>query len=472
MPIFDLESSLGVEVRRNQLVFCAMAKGLQGYTRRSYQVIEQYRDLESSELHSAVQQFVRGNGFNRENVILGLPRESVIVHSVELPLEVEENLDQVVEFQAAKLDPSEEESSYYDYVVLERNEKERSVLLQIVMVPKETIDSVLQLFRELSLYPVAVRFSTLGLQQLFKVHEAGFGSVPSLILHLEPDSVEIVLANGARQCLPHKRELEQDEALTLELILAEVDAFVSRLPVRVEACRQVYLSGSLAAEFLEPLAERFGDGELLVRGLKIKESAGSETPPGVLHAMGLAVSGLHRSSYARFNLIPRDKQLVGQRASLVPSLVLAGLFAAMLLLWSLSGFVQQRRMLEALEVEVQKLEPQVEEALQTRELWEGSLAKAEELHAMMSGRQRVLQVLSELTEKVPEDSYLQNLIIQGNKVTLTGYSQASAASLLPVLVDSDLIVNAESRYITQERTTGNEKFNFELTLREEESALP
>lgn len=467
--MFDLDSALGVAISGNRLCFCAVSKGLQGFSVKSARVIENFRDLEPSELNSRVQQFTRSNGFNRENVILGLPREEVIVHTVELPLEVEENLDQVVQFQAAKLEPAEEESSYHDYVILERNEKERSILLQIVMAPKNGLDRALQLLRELNLYPVAIRVASLGLQQVLKIHRSGFGDLPTLLIDLESDSLEIVLAGGSQQCFPHKRLLKSDEELTLELILEELDLVISRLPVSVTGCRKILLTGSRAEEFLEQVADHFGDTELLRSGLKLKSG---RAPDGGMHALGLALSGLNRTNYSRFNLIPKPKRLVGQRASLVPSAVLAGLFVLLLILWGMRGFFQQQALLDSLEAELQRLQPSVEEALETRRRWEEVNQRAVELHEMLSGRQRVLEVLRELTERIPEDAYLQNVLLQRDKVTITGYAQnEQASSLLTLLGSSSLVANVESRYITRERTTNSEKFNFELTLRESEDVL-
>ena len=79
----------------------------------------------------------------------------------------------------------------------------------------------------------------------------------------------------------------------------------------------------------------------------------------------------------------------------------------------------------------------------------------------------MLLVVKELTERIPEDSFLQNLNIQGDRVSMTGFS-SSASALLKTLLDSEFLGNVESRYITPDRTMQNrEKFSFEATVREE-----
>ena len=91
-------------------------------------------------------------------------------------------------------------------------------------------------------------------------------------------------------------------------------------------------------------------------------------------------------------------------------------------------------------------------------------AQLEQLQDLMSGRQRVLLVLSELTERIPEDSFLQALNIQGERVSLTGFSD-SASTLLKILLDSENLSTVESRYITPDRTKKDrEKFSFEARI--------
>jgi general secretion pathway protein L len=93
-------------------------------------------------------------------------------------------------------------------------------------------------------------------------------------------------------------------------------------------------------------------------------------------------------------------------------------------------------------------------------------AQLNELRALISGQQRVLLVLKELTERIPENSFLQNLNLQGNRISMTGFS-SSASALLKTLLDSQYLESVESRYITPDRTQqGREKFSFEATFRE------
>lgn len=456
--MFDLDSALGIEISGEHLLLCLTTRSWQGYSVKHTLLISDFPNRETSELHGLAQGFLRNHSFNRENIILGIPREQVVVHYLELPLEVEENLDHVVGFQAAKFEPNDEESSYFDYFILEKNEKEKSLRLQLVMVPKAPVDDLLNLLRELGLFPAAIRLASAGYQQLFKIHRDGVSDDPSIILRLEENSLEIVVTAGKATSFAHVVPVHEGPP-SLESVLAELDLFVPRLRLGSDKFRKVYLCGEYVGPLREALVEHFGDVADLGDGLNLKP----KPPDRFFPALGLAVSGMSRSPLSRFNLIPVQKRVVGYRASWIPSVVLLVLLMLMLFAIATREFFQQRSVLAAVNSEVQKRSPEVERALSIRQEVEAKMAELRQLQEMMCGRQRALLVLRELTERIPESAYLQSVNIQREKVSLVGYAD-NASSLIAVLQSSDHLDHVESRYITQDRRSGLEKFNFEADI--------
>lgn len=460
--MFNLDTALGIAIQDEDLVLLTLAKGL-GYRVRGYQVIERFRELETTELRSAVQHYLRNHPHNRDNVILGLPRSQVVVRQVELPLEVEENLGEVAQFQVNKLELNEDESSCFDYLVLERDEKKKSLLLQIAMVPRTKVDDLLQLFEQLGLYPAAIRPASMSLQQLLRVHQDGYQPQPSILIHVEAFQAEIVVATSQHGCLARQVSLPPREP-SFDRLVAELDEFVSRSRLRSEKIFRIYLSGSRAEEFLPDFQDRFGSCALLSKGLKLQQPSQALANSGrFFHALGLAISGLTRSRLARFNLIPRDRRRAGHRPSIVPTAALLGLLLLSLVTVGAGTSFQKQRWLNTLADEVDDLRPAVNEVIQTRREIRDRLAEAVELKELLFGRQRVLQVLKELSDRMPDDAYLQTLTVHPDKVNLTGYSE-NATSLLSLLRASESLKNISSRYITRDQRTGKEKFNFEAQI--------
>ncbi len=463
--MFDFDSALGVSVYGDDLVLAAVSKGLQGYTLKSLEVVAGYAALEPLGLQAKIAAYTQSNRINRENVILGIPRDQVVIRQIELPLEVEENLRQVVQFQIDKLEPGEEDASWSDHVVLARNEKTKSISLQIFMAPAERIGAWLKLFRELDLFPAAVRPASVGYHQVFMAHRSGLSEEPNLVLDLGDQALEIVSAGGSDACFAQRVQWQGEEA-TFEAALNHLDDFVCRLRLPVEGVRQIYLTGCRAEEMLERFQARFGSGQLLENGLKLKTDDDSTGRiPGLAQAVGLAVSGLEKSTLSRLNLIPEDRRETGQRPSFVPTLALAALLLVILVAFSTRESFQRERRLAAFQEEIAKLRPQQEKVMSLRKEVDARLKEAEELQTMMTGRQSVLMVLKELTEKIPEDAYLQSLSIQRDKVNMTGFSD-SATGLATILQSSEYLKKVEPRYITRDVRSGKERFNFEALVQE------
>ncbi len=469
--MFYLDSAVGVEIRGNRLSFAVVSKGLQGYVLRSCDQIEDYTQLTPSDLYAWVEKFEEVDGLDRENVILGLPRDQVVVREIELPLDVEENLDQVVQFQLERFEPGEEGRSYSDYVVVERNVEKTKLLVQAIMVPREYLEERLNLFRELNLYPAAIRISGVGLFQVFSVHDDRYPQeAPYLVVAIDPDGVEFVLVTDSEKFFSEKILISQ-EHLTFERILEELDRFFSHLDLAGEGLDRIYLSGLLAVDFIDGFRERFEDCELLSQKLNLKKRgviSASKTSDCV-GAIGLAISGTSKSLPGKFNLIPREKRVIAERPSLVTSLVLAGLLAIMGLAVMTREYFQQRQLLAQVEAQIQLLQPEVDRTMVLRGEMEENRTELEELRGLMEGYQTVLSVLKELTEKIPDGSFLQNVNIQGDRVSINGFSD-SASTLLKILLDSQYLESVESRYITPDRNRQDgERFSFEARIKEDRS---
>ena len=97
--MFNLDSALGIEILNDSLIFTVLKKRYQGYSVQGSMVLKNYADMPEPELYGRVQHFISQHPVNRDNVILGIPRDYVILRHITLPKEGEENLDQVVLLQ-------------------------------------------------------------------------------------------------------------------------------------------------------------------------------------------------------------------------------------------------------------------------------------------------------------------------------------------------------------------------------------
>lgn len=464
---FSFGAALGVEVSGPDLILAVVQKGFRQFELQEHAVIEGFRELPAAQLRERIRQSVQSYGALKDRVVLGIPRDEAVVRWLELPLEVEENLDQMVQFQVERLEPTEENGSYFEHEVLERDEAQGKLLIQITMLPRATLDRYLEILQPADLYPVAIRLSSIAYHQVLLAHADGMPEEqPFLVLALNPGAIEMVLVSGSSKYFSQRVGLREDEELTLASILRHVDAFLSQVSPVGGELRKIYLSGTLAGSLLGEFRARFEDCELLRTQLQMAPSnLRAEAVEPFLPAAGLAISGLSRSGPARYNLIPEEKRLVLERSSRVPTALLAAMLAVMAVALLSRDYFQQSDLTRQIQVELDGLQPRVQQVMELRERTRQAESRLAELQELMQGRQKVLGILREMTEKTPDDAFLDRLAIRGEQVNMVGYA-SSASGLLSNLTTSESLDTVEPRNIAPARGMGNrEKFTFDATAK-------
>lgn len=462
---FSLGTALGIEIHGPDLILAVVRKGFRHFELQDHAVINDFLTLPPAQLRDRIRQSVRSYASLKDRIVLGIPRDEAVVRWLELPLEVEENLDQMVQFQVERLEPTEENGSYFEYQVLEKDEATGKLLIQITMLPQATLDRYLELLQPADLYPVAIRLSSIAYHQVLLAHADGLPKEqPCLALALNPGSIEMVLISGSTKHFSQKVGLAQDEAPTLPSILHHVDAFLSQVSPSGGELRKIYLSGALARPLLGEFRARFEDCELLRTHLQLApQNLRAEAVEPFLPAAGLAISGLSRSGPARTNLIPEEKRLVLERSSMVPTALLAAMLVVMAVSLLARDYFQQSDLTHQIQVELNALQPRIQEVMDLRERTRLAEARLAELQELMQGRQKVLGILREMTEKTPDDAFLDQLSIRGEQVVMVGYA-TSASALLSNLTTAESLDTVEPRNIAPARGMGNrEKFTFDAT---------
>ncbi len=462
--MLNMGTAAGIQILPDKLVLVNVRKGVRDFTVKQVAVLEDFRESSVADMKSRLRQQIEDGAVSRDKLVLGLPAEEVTLRLIELPIEVEENLEQVVRFQVEKFEPSEEETSYYDYVILARDEAQKKIMLQIAMVRQSLLDGYLNLLKDLGLYPTAVRLSSLALHQILALSKNGFPKKePVVILDVNPGTVEIVIVVSAERFFAEKLDVPAED-LSPDAIITELYDFVSGLPLKTEGIARIYTAGSLGTNLLEQLRQRFTDCESLAGKLKVK---GQITRPELVTAIGLATTALSKSRSAKINLIPPDQRVIEKKPSLVPTLVLVALLLVMAVAAGTREYKQSSKFVGRIDTEVRKLQPQVNEVLALKKQVEEKQTELEEIRNLMRGEQQILNVLKDLTERLPDDTYLQNLNIERGQVVIFGFSN-SAGSLIPALRASNHYKSVLPKYTTKDPITKKEKFNIEAALKTED----
>ena len=334
------------------------------------------------------------------------------------------------------------------------------------MVPRDTVDEIIALLGDLGLRPASMRLSSIGLHQLLRFHEDGISEYPSIILRCEEETLEAILVGGPGKHFSCHQPVNGEE-IPLEFLGSVLDTLLSQVTLEgSEQVQGIYLAGSGAEEFLEPVRERFGSAELLSSGVNLEFEGTARSSLSVTGcAVGLAASSLTRSPVSKLNLIPPAMRRSRTQLSYIPTVVLAALLLVLAGLSASREYLQQSQLLVGISAQAAELRPRAASVIEIREEADQLAELAVEMSTMLSGRQRALSVLKDLTELIPEDTYLQSVRIELKKVTMTGFSD-TASSLTTILQESNCLTNVESKYITRDRRSGKDKFSFEASVAE------
>ena len=251
--MFNLDSALGIEIVNDTLFFAIVKKSTQGYSVQGSMVLKHYSDMPESELYGRVQHFVNMHSFNRDNVILGIPREQVILRYMTLPKEVEENLDQVAQLQFRKYEPNDEAESCLGYSVVERNETTGRIKLRVSMVGEDLIDHYINLLNSWNLYPYSIRVSSTGMVYAFAVHGDGFPEKdPALIFRFSENMVEAILMLEGQDYIAEVFHLKAGQEPAYDWLMIETTSFLSRINIKVDRISgYIWLDGFLRSCFLK-----------------------------------------------------------------------------------------------------------------------------------------------------------------------------------------------------------------------------
>lgn len=165
------------------------------------------------------------------------------------------------------------------------------------------------------------------------------------------------------------------------------------------------------------------------------------------------------------NLLPPDKRPKrGRAAGRIQALLWILIFlsvcaAAILPLW------QQRNTVLALMPQVDKAQQQAEVAVQLRTELEDTITSSQFLLQKRLQNELVIELVNELTAILPDNTWVEQLIIKDNEVQVRGQSLA-AATLISLVEASEKFEKATFRSpVVEDRRTGRDRFFLTAQIR-------
>ncbi len=165
------------------------------------------------------------------------------------------------------------------------------------------------------------------------------------------------------------------------------------------------------------------------------------------------------------NLLPRERRRHKSQVRTHLNWMLTVIVLALLALGMWNSLANKQARLARLEKQSKQLLVQAREARQLQHQLEQAIVAANFIQQQKARLPAVVPILAELTRRIPDDTYLQRILLNRERLEISGLSE-NANKLVPVLNDSKIWYAPEVKGAVQPdpRHPGKEKFTIYLHM--------
>lgn len=387
------------------------------------------------------------------DIHLGVPRDLAFLRIVSLPAAVKENLRQSLAYELDKYSPFPAEDVAFDYQVLSEDKEGGRLQLLLVMMRKASLKPFLALAAQAGKGIASIGISSTALVNALDQLSRDSRRAAEAVLFLENGHLELDYVKDRR--LVYSRYVVAEGEEFGEVLERELDLLKEAQGLEKDGLPLLCLGLDSADTRLEKAPPEPGWRHL-------DPSAFGLSRPGLLRAFGLALGGVGEVPMG-LNLLPPELQKKASKIGYYTMFGLLGLLVLAAAAWGGGQLFQKRLIMKRLDAEISRLGTEIAK-IQSQEQRLADLEMQIDYVAGLRGKHvPALDVLKELTETIPEDAWVRDLIYAKGRVQIQGYA-ASASELIPLLEASPFFkdVGFMSR-ITKSRD-GKEQFRIGLQV--------
>jgi len=461
-----LRGSVGIEIRGEDLLLAALQSNFSPGVFTAFRRITGFSQKPVEDVRNSINAFFKSKGLSRDNIILGIPRSDLIQRHLDFPVEVEENLKQVVQYQAQSFEPSEEERFYFDFVTLKDKPGAKRISVILAMVKKSILDERLRQLRVFDIRPARVMAGSLAMANLFVHGRKDLAGKTFILANLTATGIEIVgIRDGS--VVYDDGTLKGDSGTWKKPLLGALGMALSKIRLGPdETIEKVILAGDEAETARQQIQDEIGDCELIAKEFKF------ETPQEYrLHLqeasipLGLAYSGIARRPPFAINLLPAALRIRRTRWIYVPAVILGLIILLLLAGLGFRRMIQEQMLSRKLDREIENLQANVDRVKAIKSQSEDLEKKIQILEDVLSRQNKNLEVLRELTSIIPPETYLTAYSMnREGAIRISGIGPAPEA-LVSQLESSPLLKEVKqsgNSYV--DPSTQKIRFTFELKL--------
>jgi Tfp pilus assembly protein PilN len=423
------QTSLGIDMGEDLLSVVCLRASLKGFRLAAQAGLSLEKEMSLDEKVSLIGQFVpeflKQNRIVPSMVFLGIPRRYAVLKYIQLPVAVKENLRNALGYEMEKYVPLPVEDIYFDFQIIREDRETGMMRLLLVAVKKETLSLFLPMAKEMRSGISGIEVRSTATANCFAGRIGGMDLNGSAFIHLNDSSMDVGFLEGGRLDYIKEVPLSSKAPDSADVIAHELRLLSQRMG-QENGTLNAILCASEGEKLLERLNGERGWLDVRLADLSRTGLASCRDVP----AYGLALKAFQNPP-TDINLLPPRLRKRASRASYYV-MVCLGVFSVLLLLvWGGGNILKHRLALDRVNAELKTLSATIAEIERDREGCKQLEKRLDALNALWAGPS-VLEVLKELSERLPDTAWVIGFTFSDKGVELEGEAD-SASELIPLL---------------------------------------
>ena len=451
--------SLGVDLRENELcLVClkASSRGFQIFGHAVYPFEENIAHEEKGNVVlSLIQGFLQKVGVSPTSVFLGIPRNTAILRYLTFPISLKENLRESLGYEMEKHVPFSSEDVYFDFQTISEDKEAGLLKLLLVVVKKQSIATLLEIAGSLKAGISGIEISSTALVDFFARLDKSNNAISKAFVYWGKDDIEVGFIKDGM--LRYSRSLSSDgnlhSAISTELGRMRREFGEPDEPLNTLFC---------GSEADVPLPKDCYDTNGI--NLHLVDISEAQIPSAnLIAAYGLALKGIWKTPI-NINLMPPSFRKKPSKLKFYTMFGLTFLILLGAVAWGGGIFLQHQWTLGRLEGEITRLGSQLKKIEGIKDEKLSLEDRINYLNTVRRGGLPVLEVLRELSDRIPEDAWITRFDFSEKGVQIEGEA-ASASELIPLLEASPMFGGVAFLSAITRINDGKERFRIGLNLK-------
>lgn len=459
--ILLFQTSLGIDIENNCVSMAYLKASFKGVRLAAHVIHPLDRERPVKEklgtVRELVKDFLGKNRISSTDIFLGIPRDLAILRFLELPLAVKENLRESLGYEIEKYVPFSADDIHFDYQIISEDRGGNQLKVLLMVVKKESIAPYFDLGKWLVDGISGIEVSSTAMVNYFSCKPNTPDGNAYALIYLREDDLELNLIKERLLNYSRSVKLTEKEGDLHSLILQELKPLREAPGQRHDRLETIFCGPEANIEPLRRLRE---EADLEVRPVDL---AGTGIPSyALIPAYGLALKGLQKAPMD-INLMPVELRKKPNKTCYYVMFVLGTLLILSVLSWGGGNILRQRLNLNRLNAEIKRLSVEISniDRIQTR--CKELEVSIDCVNSLRGGRVPVLNVLKDLSQRIPETAWVRSLTFSDDGVQIEGHAEL-AAELIPFLEASPLFSDVAFQSTITKSKDGKERFRIGLKI--------